>query len=245
LISKGINPEEVLALTFTEKASTEMQERIDVALPLSYGKMWIMTFHGFCDAILRDSAIHIGLPSNYKLMTQAQSIDLIKKNLFEFELDYFRPLGNPNKFISGMLQHFSRLQDETVTPIEYLKWVKTLNSQLSTNETDKLEYVKWKELVNAYKAYDDLKIKEGKFDFGDLIIKTIELFKKRLEEVQKEPFKITDLKINGNDVMKTLKIKPGPVVGKVLNQLFNKVVDGQIKNLKPDLLAEIKKIKIN
>ena len=57
--------------------------------PLSYGEMWVSTFHSFCDRILHDRAVEIGLSSNYKLMTQAQSTDLIKKNLFDFNLDYF------------------------------------------------------------------------------------------------------------------------------------------------------------
>src|SRR3989344_7884848 len=97
-------PEEILALTFTEKGASEMEERIDIALPLGYTQMWVSTFHSFCDRILRESGIHIGLSPNYKLMTQAQCIDLIRKNLFDFKLDYFRPLGNPNKFIDGLLQ---------------------------------------------------------------------------------------------------------------------------------------------
>ena len=157
LITKErVLPEEILALTFTEKAAAEMEERVDMAMPLGYGEMWISTFHAFCDRVLRDNAIHIGLPSNFKLMTTAESIDLIKKNLFDFKLDYFRPLGNPNKFIEGMLQHFSRLQDEVVRPEEYLKYAKKY-----TNE-ETLEITKIKELASAYKTYDYLKIKEGK-----------------------------------------------------------------------------------
>lgn len=70
----------------------------------------------------------------------------------------------------------------------------------------------------------------------------LELFKKRLEEVQKEPFKVTDLKINGNDVMKTLGIKPGPKVGEILNKLFAEVEDGKIKNGREALLKKIKEI---
>lgn len=68
----------------------------------------------------------------------------------------------------------------------------------------------------------------------------LELFKKRLEEVQKEPFKITDLKISGNDVMKELKIKPGPEVGKILNSLFKQVEEGELANDRQKLLAELK-----
>jgi len=70
----------------------------------------------------------------------------------------------------------------------------------------------------------------------------MELFKKKLIEVQKEPFLITDLKINGNEVMKTLKIYPGPLVGRLLNQLFEEVVDKKIKNEKTALLKRLKQI---
>lgn len=67
----------------------------------------------------------------------------------------------------------------------------------------------------------------------------LDLFKKRLIEVQKEPFKITDLKITGNDVMRVLKIKPGPKVGETLKKLFDQVIEGKIKNEKRALLDHI------
>ena len=69
-----------------------------------------------------------------------------------------------------------------------------------------------------------------------------ELFKKRVEEVQKQPFQIKDLKINGNDVMKILKIKPGPKIGEVLKNLFDQVVDKKIENKSNVLTEEVKKI---
>jgi len=70
----------------------------------------------------------------------------------------------------------------------------------------------------------------------------LEKFKAKLVEVQKEPFKITDLKINGNEIMKELKIHPGPLVGRLLNQLFAEVVDKKIKNEKDILLKRVKAI---
>jgi len=72
----------------------------------------------------------------------------------------------------------------------------------------------------------------------------LELFKKRLIEVQKEPFKITDLKVNGYDVMRILEIKPGPKVGEVLKYLFEKVVEKKLKNEREVLLKEIEKFKV-
>ena len=68
----------------------------------------------------------------------------------------------------------------------------------------------------------------------------LELFKKRLEEVQKQPFSVTDLKINGNDVMKVLNVKPGPIIGKLLNQLFTEVEAGTLANEREVLLEKIK-----
>ncbi len=67
----------------------------------------------------------------------------------------------------------------------------------------------------------------------------LELFKKRMEEVQKEPFKVTDLKINGKDVMETLKINPGPKVGEILNSLFNEVIENKVKNERDALLKRL------
>lgn len=182
ILSKQAKPDEILALTFTEKAAKEMEERVDVAMPYGYTQMWISTFHSFCDRILRREALHIGLDPRYKLMGEAETIQLIRNNLFKFDLEYFRPLGNPNKFIGGMLQHFSRLQDEDVSPSEYLRWVQSQKSEVKGKKfsaEQKQELAKWKELAGAYRAYDELKIKEGVMDYGDLIVKTLKLFRER------------------------------------------------------------------
>ncbi|HLL61041.1 MAG TPA: CCA tRNA nucleotidyltransferase [Candidatus Nitrosocosmicus sp.] len=67
-----------------------------------------------------------------------------------------------------------------------------------------------------------------------------ELFKKRLIEVQKEPFKITDLKIDGTDVMKELNLKPGRKIGEILQQLFEEVVEKKVENDREMLLKKLK-----
>jgi len=68
----------------------------------------------------------------------------------------------------------------------------------------------------------------------------LEEFKARLIEVQKQPFSVNDLKINGNDVMKELGLEPGPDVGKILNDLFEKVVEKKIENDKEVLLKTLR-----
>lgn len=181
LITGGkADPTQILALTFTEKAAREMEERVDVIMPYGYTEMWISTFHKFCDRILRSEALHIGLNPAYRLMTDTDGTMLFRSHLFEFKLSYFRPLGNPTKFISGMLQHFSRLQDEDISPDDYRAWVRTLTShKRKRSEEEELEIQKYQELANAYQMYQDIKIKESLMDFGDLITRTLGLFRSR------------------------------------------------------------------
>ena len=71
----------------------------------------------------------------------------------------------------------------------------------------------------------------------------LELFKKRLEDVQKQPFSIKDLKVNGNDVMKLLDCRPGPIVGKTLADLFAHVEEGTLKNEREALISAIEQAK--
>jgi len=189
LLSSGkANPEEILALTFTEKASQEMEERVDQKLPYGTTKLWISTFHAFCDRILKNESLSIGLNPNYKLMGDAESIQFFIKNLFVFKLEYFRPLGNPTKFVFGMLQHFSRLKDEDVSPRAYGEWVEKLQKKAATEEEIE-EGKKFRELAEAYRTYEELKTKEGLADYGDLIAHTLMIFrtrKKILSQYQKQ-----------------------------------------------------------
>ena len=66
-----------------------------------------------------------------------------------------------------------------------------------------------------------------------------ELFKKRVIEVQKEPFKVSDLKVDGHDVMKIFNIKPSKQIGDILDKLFEDVVEGKLKNDREVLLARL------
>lgn len=196
ILSQKAKPHEILALTFTEKAAREMEERVDIGLPYGYTQMWISTFHSFCDRILRDNALQIGLDPRYRLMTEAEAIQLLRNHLFDLDLDYFRPLGNPTKFISGLLQHFSRLQDEDVTPNAYRDWVQSQKSKVKSQkyksklkDEKALEIEKWEELARAYQQYEEIKVKKGLLDFGDLITKTLQLFRERpniLKEYQRQ-----------------------------------------------------------
>ncbi len=207
LIRQGLaRPEEILALTFTEKAAGEMAERVDRLLPYGYFELWVSTFHAFAERILRNQAIDVGLANNFKLMNSTDAWMLVRQNLAKFNLDYYRPLGNPTKFIHALLKHFSRAKDECISPEDYLNYVQNLkldreelefrpksrieprrqSERLGAEEADRLG-----EVANAYHLYQNLLLAENAFDFGDLINYTLELFRKRPSILQKyqEQFK--------------------------------------------------------
>lgn len=212
ITNKVAEASEILALTFTEKAAQEMEERVDVCMPYGYTQMWISTFHSFCDRVLRAEALDMGMDPRYKLMTESETIQFIRNNLFKFDLDYFRPLGNPTRFVGGILRHFSRLQDENITHSEYLCWAKSKNKS-------EIENQKWLELAKAFSTYGEIKNKEGMVDFGDLIVKTLTLFQERPNILRKykKKFKyilvdeFQDTNIAQNDLVMILAGKQGNV----------------------------------
>ncbi len=196
LIEKKLaKADEILLMTFTEKATTEMEDRALELLPYGYVDLWINTFHGFCERILREHALDIGLSPNFKILNTTGQWILIKKNLEKFSLDYYAPLGNPNKFIYELVKHFSRLKDEDIKSNEYLDYAEDLDEDLDNklggakklsrqsaprnDSMDAQEVARINELANAYHVYNKLLLDEGYLDFGDLICYTIKLFKKR------------------------------------------------------------------
>src|SRR3989338_8113647 len=137
---KLAKPAEILALTFTDKAAGEMEERVDVLVPYGFIDTWISTFHAFGDRVLRDNALDIGLSPDFKVLSRPQQVLFFQQNLFRFQLEYFRPLSNPTKFISAILSFFSRLKDENIDPAEFKKFVKSQKSPIRQAQGDP-EYI--------------------------------------------------------------------------------------------------------
>ncbi len=203
LIEQGLaKPDEVLALTFTDKAAGEMQDRLAQLLPLGYYDMWISTFHSFCQRILEQHGLDIGLPGDFKLLNETAAWVLIHDNLEKFDLEYYRPLGNPKKFISALLKHFSRCKDELITPDDYLRYAEELKLSLDTAEgvvaalarpkpkdgrprptptsdIDPTEINRIEEIAKAFHVYEKLLLDGNYLDFANLINYTLKLFEKR------------------------------------------------------------------
>jgi len=180
ITTKKAKPEEILALTFTEKAALEMEERVDVLIPYGYADFWVCTFHAFGDRILRENALEIGLSPDFQVLSLPEQVIFFREHLFEFPLSYYCPLGNPTRYIQAILTLISRAKDEDVTPQDYLEYVGRLEEEARGNPEDKElkeKVLKEREIALTYKKYQELLAKEGKVDFGDQITLTLKLFR--------------------------------------------------------------------
>jgi len=181
LLESGLaKTNEILALTFTDKAAQEMLERVDILVPYGYTDIWISTFHAFGDRILRENALVMGLASDFRVLTQAEAAVFLREHLFEFDLQYYRPLSDPTRFIEALIQVFSRAKDEDISPEEYLKYAQDFSLKAKENPQDltlKEKAQQLWEVACAYKKYQDLLAKEGLVDFGNQFYLTLKLFR--------------------------------------------------------------------
>ncbi|MCL5435614.1 MAG: ATP-dependent helicase [Patescibacteria group bacterium] len=177
-------PTEILALTFTEKAAAEMEERIDRLLPYGMLDVWISTFHAFGQRLLERHALDIGLPVDFKVLTETDAWLLLRRNFEKLELDYYRPLGSPVRFLHALIRHFSRAKDELVTPADYEDYAKSLQLDSDRERGGAAgeagqEAKRAAEVARSFAVYQKLLVDHGSLDFGDLINYALELFRRR------------------------------------------------------------------
>ncbi len=190
--SKMAAPEEILALTFTDKAAAEMEERVDVLLPYGYANINVSTFHAFGDKILREYAIDLGMTSDLRVLSQPEQYIFFRENLFEFPLNYYRPLGDPTQFIHAILNLISRAKDEDVSPDDYLRYAENLLAEAGQHPEDETlqdEAGKQMEIARTYRVYQELLTKQGNIDFGDQVWLVLKLFRENpsvLQRVRKQ-----------------------------------------------------------
>lgn len=169
-------PEELLVLTFTEKAAQEMEERIDRLLPYGYVDILISTFHSFGERILREYGLEVGLDTRFRILSAAEQWLLLRNAQSTLPLKHYKPLGNPTRFLHALLTNFSRAKDEMVTPDQYLEYAQSLPK---ASEEEKEVAEKTLEVAECYGAYEQLLRDSGHLDYGDLILQTLRLVQER------------------------------------------------------------------
>ena len=172
IATRRAKPSGILALTFTEKAAAEMQVRVDQLVPYGYTDAAIGTFHAFGDRIIREYALELGLPTDVRVLTRAEVVIFLREHLFEFDLDLYRPLGDPTRFLGALATLFSRCKDEDISPSAYLEHADTLAARAVAMPDDEAvaeEARRQGELARAYGRYQELLAANGFIDFGDQV----------------------------------------------------------------------------
>jgi DNA helicase-2/ATP-dependent DNA helicase PcrA len=178
IATRRARPSDVLALTFTDKAAVEMEERVDTLVPYGYADVQLSTFHAFGDRLIRENALELGLAPEFRVLTRAEQVIFLRDHLFELPLRHYRPLGDPTRHLQAIISHISRLKDEDVSPEQYLAHAEALLGRAADDE-GRLEAEQHLELARAYAQYQTLMAQRGQVDFGDQIVEALRLFRTR------------------------------------------------------------------
>lgn len=164
LVTQGVSPDNILAVTFTNKAAQEMKERIfellkenvdDVPSGTKMNLPWMGTFHSVCVRILRENAPLLGYPTNFVIYDSQDQLSLVKKAMKELDVDPKQTA--PQKILSII----SGAKDDLVTAEEF--YARAQNNYE-------------RQIAEVYKKYQEKLEENNGFDFDDLIMKTVLLF---------------------------------------------------------------------
>jgi len=184
LATKQAKPNEILALTFTDKAAAEMEERVDILVPYGYMDVWISTFHAFGDRLLREHALTVGLIPQVGVLSKSEQIVFLREHLFALPLERFRPLNDPARYAEALATVIARAKDEAVTVEEFLAFAKSQEANSRANPNDERLQAQAaidREVAQCYEAYQRLLQKSDAMDFGDQVLLAVQLFEQHPE----------------------------------------------------------------
>ncbi len=159
MLQKGVLPEQIMAITFTNKAAKEMRERLSTLVG-DVGDMWVSTIHSMCVRILRRDIDKLGYDKNFSIYDETDKDKTLKRVLEDLGID-------ADKMLKNAKYHISNAKNECLTPAQYKE------QNLDVRFID--------DICAIYDAYENQMARSNALDFDDLLFKTYELFAKHQE----------------------------------------------------------------
>jgi len=179
-----LSGENILGLTFTNKAAGEMKARVVRATGERGKTVTLATFHAFCESLLKEQT-----PERL-MIDKVDHWILLRRNLKRLQLDKFRRLAEPGQFLNDFVEFFSRCQDELVSSEDYEKYAEALAEKLKADRGEfeedlfqvRLEEIALqREIARAYRVSEELLKEKKRVSFGTLITGAVELLEKNAE----------------------------------------------------------------
>jgi DNA helicase II / ATP-dependent DNA helicase PcrA len=177
----SLSGENILALTFTDKAAGEMKARVIRAVGDRAKDITLKTFHSFCESLLK------GRNPQARMLDKVDHWILLRRNLSRLQLDHYRRLAEPGQFLNDFVEFFSRCQDELVSCEDYQRHIDQLAAQFDAEraqlDPDTLaerqeSLAREQEIARAYHASEELLREKGCSSFGTLITGAVELLER-------------------------------------------------------------------
>jgi len=170
--------ENILAITFTDKAAAEMKARIVAATGKRGEGVWVSTFHSFCDQLLRQHS------EPFEILDETDYWIFLRRHIAELGLDLFKKLSAPGAFLTDFCQFFSRCQDELVTPEDYAAHVVALRADFEKVQATltaearaarELDLRCQEEIARVYAASERLLRRHARVTFGGLLLRAVQV----------------------------------------------------------------------
>src|SRR5258706_5496849 len=177
----SLSGENILGLTFTDKAAGEMKARVVKAVGERAKDVTLKTFHAFCESLLKD------IDSDHVMLDKVDHWILLRPNSNRLQLDRSRRLAEPGQFLSDFTEFFSRCQDELVSCGDYQRYADQLAAELEAERAhldgdtlaEREETVaREREIARAYQASEELLREKKRSSFGSLITGAVELLER-------------------------------------------------------------------
>ena len=176
LISTGVPPSRILALTFSEKAAQEMRDRLDT-VPQS-ADLTVSTFHAFCLSVLEENRLDSGINFSSGVISRANQLVWGLKNIDSFGFEHIEVGNNAVDVVEAIIDGISTFRDELISPDELSRYLRE-KEEVAVSAEESAYLGKLSDLLRVYRAYERFKREEMLLDYDDMIHEACRLFERK------------------------------------------------------------------